>query len=96
MMNIQVESSPIRLPAFLMKPTVKPERDDRWSSMQEVMNLLRFYPVDEAMSDGYRFPHRRIKAGQTALHMGQPFDGLYVVRFGALKTSVTYANGTSM
>jgi len=93
MMNLQVESSSARLPPSLMKPAMKPERDDRWSSMQEVMDLLRFYPLDDVMSDGYKFPHRRIKAGQSALHMGQPFDGLYVVRFGALKTSITYATG---
>lgn len=93
MMNLQVESSSVRLPVSLMKPAMKSERDDRWSSMQDVMDLLRFYPLDDVMSDGYKFPHRRIKAGQSALHMGQPFDGLYVVRFGALKTSITYATG---
>ena len=93
MMNLQVESSSTRLPPSLMNPTLKQERDDRWSSMQEVMDLLRFYPLDDAIGDGYKFPHRRLKAGQSALHMGQPFDGLYVVRFGALKTSITYATG---
>lgn len=93
MMNLQVESGSARLPPYLMKPGMKPAQDDRWSSMQEVMDLLRFYPLDDAMSDDYRFAHRRIKAGQSALHMGQPFEGLYVVRFGALKTSITYATG---
>lgn len=93
MMNLQMESGSARLPAFLMKPAQKQAPEDRWSSMHEVMDLLRFYSVDDVMSDDYRFPNRRIKAGQSALYMGQVFEGLYVVRFGALKTSITYANG---
>jgi len=93
MMNLQVESSSARLPASLMTSATKQEHDDHWSSMHEVMDLLQFYPLDDAMSGDFRFPHRRIKAGQSALHMGQPFEGLYVVRFGALKTSITYATG---
>lgn len=93
MMNLQVESSSARWQTAIMRPTAKHMRDDRWSSMQEVMDLLKFYSVEEGLTDNYRFPHRRIKAGQTALHMDQPFDGLYVVRLGALKTSITYANG---
>jgi CRP/FNR family transcriptional regulator len=76
-----------------MKPTVKLVSDNRWSSRQEVMDLLKFISFDDGVSDSYRFPHRRIKAGQSALHMGQPFDGLYVVRLGALKTLITYASG---
>jgi CRP/FNR family transcriptional regulator len=93
MMNLQVELSPSRLPASLMAPAMKREHDERWLSMREVMDLLQFHPLDDAINGEYRFAHRRIKAGQCALHTGQPFDGLYVVRFGALKTSITYASG---
>jgi len=93
MMNLQAVSSSARWQPALVKSPVKQVRDDRWSTIQEVMDLLQFDALDAGMNDSYRFPRRRIKAGQSALHMGQPFEGLYVVRVGALKTSITYANG---
>lgn len=48
--------------------------------------------VDE-MNDNGLFRRRRLNAGQSALCMGQPFDGLYVVRLGALKTSMMHSDG---
>jgi CRP/FNR family transcriptional regulator len=93
MMNIQAVSSSDRWSSSFMKPMTKQKPDNRWSNMQEVMDLLQFDALDDGMNDSYQFPRRRVKAGQTALHMGQPFDGLYVVRVGALKTSITYADG---
>jgi CRP/FNR family transcriptional regulator len=35
-----------------------------------------------------------MQAGETLLSMGQPFDGMYVVRLGALKTCITFAGGS--
>ena len=73
---------------------VKLDGDERQSSFQEVLNLLRFDGQVHQMNDTSLFARRRLKAGQSALRMGQPFDGLYVVRFGALKTSMTHVDGS--
>lgn len=93
MMNVQTVSSPARYQPSASQPLLKLDRDERWSSFQEVLDLLRFDSYVSEMNDNSLFRRRRVKAGQTALSMGQPFDGLYVVRLGALKTSMTHVDG---
>lgn len=93
MMNIQPVSSTHRWQSSIMKPAMKQGRDDSWSNMQEIIDLMKFDGSENEMSDGSLFARRRIKAGQSAFQMGQAFDGLYVVRLGALKTSMTHADG---
>ena len=74
-------------------PALKLEHDERWSDLGEIVELLQFSgQLPESLQDRL-FRRRRLKAGQPALRMGQPFDGLYVVRLGALKTSMTHVNG---
>ncbi|MDI1245902.1 MAG: Crp/Fnr family transcriptional regulator [Rhodoferax sp.] len=67
--------------------------DERWSTLKELQSLLRYDGHLQAGSEAELFQRRRLKAGQSALVMGQPFDGLYVVRLGTLKTLITNVDG---
>src|SRR5450830_575524 len=93
MMNVQTVSSSARYQPAVNQSALKLESDERWSDFQEVLDLLRFDGHVHHMNDTSLFRRRRLKAGQSALRMGQPFDGLYVVRLGALKTSMTHVDG---
>lgn len=92
MMNVQTASTSARWHPSFGQPALKLERDERWSDFSEVLSLLHF---DGHVQDvnASQFRRRRLKAGQSALSMGQSFHGLYVVRLGALKTSLTDADG---
>lgn len=93
MMNVQPISSAVRWQPVVKQPVLKLDGDERWSDFQEILSLLRFDGHVHEMNDSRLFRRRRLKAGQSALSMGQPFDGLYVVRLGALKTSMTHVDG---
>jgi CRP/FNR family transcriptional regulator len=93
MMNVQSAPSAARWQPTARQSTLKLETDERWSDFKEVLGLLRFDGKVHEMNDTTLFRRRRLKAGQSALCMGQPFDGLYVVRLGALKTSMTHVDG---
>lgn len=95
MMNLQTVSVPsaARWLPSANQPALKLESDERWSDFPEILSLLRFDGHVHEMNDTSLFRRRRLKAGQSALSMGQPFDGLYVVRLGALKTSMTHVDG---
>jgi len=68
---------------------LKPATDERWSDLKEVRDLLQFDGRLSGLDDNLMFRRRRIKAGQSVFLMGQAFEGLYVVRFGNLKTTIT-------
>ena len=55
-----------------------------WSDLKEVCDLLRIPAA--ATSDDYHFQHVQFKAGQRIHTIGQPFDMLYIVYSGFLKT----------
>jgi len=74
-------------------PALKLESDERWSTLQELHGLLHYEGHLHDGVDAELFRRRRLKAGQSALTMGQPFDGLYVVRLGTLRSSITNADG---
>lgn len=94
MMNLQfAQPEPLHWAPSSRRSSPKPERDGRLASLQEVKTLLQYVGQLQDLSDMRQFQRRRLKAGQHALHMGQPFDGLYVVRVGALKTSMTQVDG---
>jgi CRP/FNR family transcriptional regulator len=93
MMNVQTMPSPARWQPVPSQSALKLESDERWSDFNEVVNLLKFDGLIHQMNPDTQFRRRRLKAGQSALLMGQPFDGLYVVRLGALKTSMTHVDG---
>ncbi len=55
-----------------------------WSNLKEVCDLLRI-PAKLSMDD-FQFQHMQFKAGQRIHTIGQPFDMLYIVNSGFLKT----------
>jgi len=55
-----------------------------WSNLKEVCDLLRI-PAKLAVDD-FQFQHMQFKSGQRIHTIGQPFDMLYVVNSGFLKT----------
>ncbi|WP_420475629.1 Crp/Fnr family transcriptional regulator [Noviherbaspirillum sp. ST9] len=55
-----------------------------WSNLKEVCDLLRI-PA-KLSADDFQFQHMQFKAGQRIHTIGQPFDMLYVVNSGFLKT----------
>ena len=55
-----------------------------WSSLKEVCDLLRISV--RLSSDDFQFQHMQFKAGQRIHTIGQPFDMLYIVNSGFLKT----------
>ena len=93
MLTTQTVPGPTLWQRSVNESVLKFEHDERLSSFQEIMDLLRFDGNIHQVNDTSLFRRRRLKAGQSALCMGQPFDGLYVVRLGALKTSMTHADG---
>ena len=62
----------------------------------ELVGLLGFtLPVDASLAQVV-FPVRRIKAGETLCHAGDPFNAVYVVRSGFFKTVATETNGAEL
>ena len=57
-----------------------------WSTLKELCGLLRI-PVTSAMTDDdLLFQHVQFRTGQRIHTIGQPFDALYIVHSGFLKT----------
>lgn len=79
-------------------PSQRPVRYQRHvsqsSTLCEVMELLQFEGRPSASSYPHVFRHQRVRAGQSVFAMGQMFNGLYVVRSGALKSVVTHDDGS--
>jgi len=65
-----------------------------WSHLQEVMDLMLFHSRDNGFDRTRLFRRIRVRSGQSVFAMGQAFEGLYVVRLGALKTVITHDDGT--
>lgn len=93
MMNLQALPASLRWHNQPTHHALKLASDERWSTLQELQELLQYAGPLQGRSDGELFQRRRLKAGQSALTMGQPFDGLYVVRLGTLKTMISHADG---
>ena len=93
MMNVQAAASSVRWQPSFGDVALKLEPDERWSEFSELVNLLRFDGALQETHEDSFFRRRRLKAGQSALRMGQAFEGLYVVRLGSLKTTMTHADG---
>lgn len=84
-----------------MVPTVSPAPHSAreighpmWSNLSEIVDLLHFEGRLRSEAHERLFSRRRLHAGETVVHMGQPFDGMYVVRLGALKTNIIHSNGS--
>lgn len=74
-------------------PVTKFGVDEHWTTLQEVQDLLRYEGRLHEGAGAELFQRRRLKAGQSALVMGQAFEGLYVVRLGTLKSLITNVDG---
>ncbi|WP_158558818.1 Crp/Fnr family transcriptional regulator [Rhodoferax lacus] len=83
--------------ASVFSPALQPVRYQRHvcesSSLSEVMALLRFDGAPSAAAHNHVFRHQRVRSGQSVFAMGQSFNGLYVVRSGALKSVVMHDDG---
>ncbi|MDQ9169388.1 helix-turn-helix domain-containing protein [Oxalobacteraceae bacterium R-40] len=58
-----------------------------WSSLTDVCSLLQVTPIAAASTaDDVVFQHVQFKTGQRLFTVGQPFDALYILNSGFLKT----------
>ena len=57
-----------------------------WSSLKEVCELLHIPSTGLGSEEGTAFQHVQFKAGQRVHTIGQPFDMLYIVNSGFLKS----------
>lgn len=57
-----------------------------WSNLKELSELLRIPAAASLADDELLFQHVQFKTGQRVHTIGQPFDSLYVVHSGFLKT----------
>ncbi|MEC4717831.1 helix-turn-helix domain-containing protein [Noviherbaspirillum sp. CPCC 100848] len=62
-----------------------------WSSLQEVCGLLGIH--EKVGNDDLQFQHMQFKAGQRLHTIGQPFDMLFVVNSGFLKSVMIDESG---
>ena len=64
-----------------------------WSNLKDVCDLLRI-PIGATVNDDdFLFQHVQFKAGQRVHTVGQPFDMLYIVNSGFLKTVMIDESG---
>ena len=57
-----------------------------WSNLKELCEVLRIPSVNVASEEESLFQHVQFKTGQRIHTIGQPFDTLYIVHSGFLKT----------
>lgn len=57
-----------------------------WSNLKELCALLRIPPISGVADEDMLFQHVQFKTGQRIHTIGQPFDTLYIVHSGFLKT----------
>jgi CRP/FNR family transcriptional regulator len=88
-MQAQDVRSETVLPAALRLPPGEAgwqRQGNLWSTLKELCGLLRI-PVTSTMTDDHLlFQHVQFKTGQRIHTIGQPFDALYIVHSGFLKT----------
>ncbi|SNS55500.1 transcriptional regulator, Crp/Fnr family [Noviherbaspirillum humi] len=59
-----------------------------WSNLKEICELLQLPAFASAADEEVLFQHVQFKAGQRIHTIGQPFDMLYIVNSGFLKTAL--------
>jgi CRP/FNR family transcriptional regulator len=65
-----------------------------WSSLQDVCDLLRISAGSSVEDEDMLFQHVQFKTGQRIHSVGQPFDMLYIVNSGFLKTVMVDVSGS--
>lgn len=93
MLSVQTVPATARWSSAMVRPIRKPAKDECFSDMQEVVQLLRFANHVQGLDEERLFQRQRLRSGESVFRMGESFDGLYVVRLGALKTSITQGDG---
>jgi len=89
MLSIPVtEIRPTKASSMLASPTDAGwQRQGRlWSNLKEICELLRIPAASPADDEELLFQHVQFKTGQRIYTIGQPFDTLYIVHSGFLKT----------
>lgn len=64
-----------------------------WSNLKDVCDLMRIPAGATLADDDFLFQHVQFKAGQRIHTVGQPFDMLYIVNSGFLKTVMIDESG---
>lgn len=57
-----------------------------WSNLNEICELLRIPAPNSFDDEEFLFQHVQFKTGQRIHSIGQPFDTLFIVHSGFLKT----------
>ncbi|MFM8462488.1 MAG: Crp/Fnr family transcriptional regulator, partial [Burkholderiaceae bacterium] len=57
-----------------------------WSNLNEICELLRIPAISNFDEEEFLFQHVQFKTGQRIHTIGQPFDTLFIVHSGFLKT----------
>ncbi|MDB5840748.1 MAG: Transcriptional regulator [Herminiimonas sp.] len=70
-----------------------PRANKLWSNLSDVCTLLRINISSSITDDDFRFQHVHFKPGQRIHTVGQPFDMLYIVNSGFLKTVMIDESG---
>lgn len=70
-----------------------PRQGKLWSNLSEVCDLLRIPASLGAFQDDFQFQHMQFKSGQRVHTIGQPFDMLYIVYSGFLKSVIIDESG---
>lgn len=64
-----------------------------WSNLKELCDLLHIPASSNLTEDDFQFQHVQFKAGQRVHTIGQPFEMLYIVYSGFLKTVLIDESG---
>lgn len=70
-----------------------PRANRLWSNLNDVCALLRIAVGSSVAEEDFRFQHVHFKPGQRIHTVGQPFDMLYIVNSGFLKTVMIDESG---
>ncbi len=85
MSEIRSDSSPSALHSSSLEAGWQ-RQGKLWSNLKELCDLLRIPSASSVASEEFLFQHVQFKTGQRIHTIGQPFDTLYIVHSGFLKT----------
>ncbi|MEO8838351.1 MAG: cyclic nucleotide-binding domain-containing protein, partial [Herbaspirillum sp.] len=81
------------IPRSLISNSARQHQGKLWSNLNDVCELLQL-PLIHAESDSeVQFQHVQFKTGQRVYTIGQPFENLYLVHSGFLKTVLIDESG---
>lgn len=89
MLSTQTPENRPATPSQIPSPSMEAGRQRQgrlWSNLKEVCDLLHISSACTIAADELLFQHVQFKTGQRVHTIGQPFDTLYIVNSGFLKT----------